>query len=277
MLFFESVQTITSRRNALVARCRDIARGQSDGLMLLDGAHLVSDALHAGIRIREAVAASAALDRDEIQGIVRDIDTRGIPVAAAAAPVMEALSPGPSPSRLLAIAERPAGRSDHLFADPDPLVIIAAGVQDPGNMGAIIRVAEAGGASGVISAGDSADPFGWKALRGSMGSALRLPLATHGDLTAAIADARRHRCRIVATVPRGGQSPEAIDLTGPVALVIGGEGAGVPADVADRADLRVSIPMQAPVESLNTSVAAAIVIYEARRQRAKGRPSSDRT
>ena len=86
-----------------------------------------------------------------------------------------------------------------------PLVVVAVDVQDPGNVGAIVRVAEAGGATGVIAAGASADPFGWKALRGSMGSALRLPVVRATDTADALADARRHGCRIVATVPRGGR------------------------------------------------------------------------
>ena len=80
-----------------------------------------------------------------------------------------------------------------------PLVIIANDVQDPGNVGAIVRVAEAGGATGVVAAGACADPFGWKALRGSMGSALRLPVAIRDHADQAVAQARRHGCRIVAT------------------------------------------------------------------------------
>ena len=105
-------------------------------------------------------------------------------------------------------------------------MIIAADVQDPGNLGAIVRVAEAGGATGVVAAGISANPFGWKALRGSMGSALRLPIAIRRDTAAAVDDARRHGCRIVATVPRGGDAHDGADLRGPLALLVGGEGAG---------------------------------------------------
>ena len=85
----------------------------------------------------------------------------------------------------------------------------------------------------------------------------------------AVADARRHGCRIVATVPRGGRSLFDVDLTGPVAVLIGGEGAGLPPALVDAADERVTIPMQAPVESLNAAVTAALIVYEARRQRAR--------
>jgi len=128
-------------------------------------------------------------------------------------------------------------------------------------------VAEAAGATGLVAAGASANPFGWKALRGSMGSALRLPIASALSSDAAIADARRRRCRVVATVPRGGRSLFEADLSGPVAVLIGGEGGGLPAALVDTADERVTIPMQAPVESLNAAVTAALILYEARRQR----------
>jgi RNA methyltransferase, TrmH family len=146
-------------------------------------------------------------------------------------------------------------------------VVIAINVQDPGNLGAIIRVAEAAGATGAVTAGTSADPFGWKALRGSMGSAFRLPAAIDADAGRAIAEARRHGCRIVAAVPRGGHPPSDVDLTGAIAILIGGEGPGLASILVEAADERVTIPMQPPVESLNAAVAAALLVYEARRQR----------
>ena len=152
-------------------------------------------------------------------------------------------------------------------ASSEALVVIAVDVQDPGNVGAIARVTEAAGATGLVMAGASADPFSWKALRGSMGSALRLPIAAGQNAEQAIANARSKGCRIVATVPRGGTDVSAAKLTGPLAVLIGGEGQGLsPAVVAD-ADERVTIPMKPPVESLNTAVTAALILYEARRQR----------
>jgi TrmH family RNA methyltransferase len=148
---------------------------------------------------------------------------------------------------------------------------VAVDVQDPGNLGAIVRVAEAAGATGFTAAGGSANPFGWKALRGSMGSALRLPIASQATADEAVADARRHGCRVIATVPRDGRSLFDVDLTGPIAVLIGGEGQGLTPSVLDAAAERVTIPMQTPVESLNAAVTAALIVYEARRQR-HGRP-----
>jgi RNA methyltransferase, TrmH family len=101
-----------------------------------------------------------------------------------------------------------------------------------------------------------------------MGSALRLPVGG-GEAAAAIATARQHRCRIVATVPRAGRTLFDLDLTGAAALLVGGEGAGLAPALIDSADERITIPMQTPVESLNAAVTAAVVLYEARRQRQK--------
>jgi TrmH family RNA methyltransferase len=257
---------ITSRRNPLVARFREIARGDDDDLLLLDGPHLVQDAVDAALRLRHVVVNADALDRPELRRLVDAMTAKGIDVAAASSMVMDAVSPLRSGSDIVALAERPAVDARRMY-DAFSLVVIAAGVQDPGNLGAIVRVSEAGGATGVVAAGGSANPFGWKALRGSMASALRLPIAVHRQTAAAVDEARGHGCRIIAAVPRGGTALVDADLRGPVAIVIGGEGGGLPAAVVNAADQRVTIPMAARVESLNAAAAAAILVYEARRQR----------
>jgi len=261
------MKRITSRQNPLVARYRAVSRGAERDLILLDGPHLIADADAAGLRIRHALVAAGAIERPDLRALVARLEAAGVDVASATGPVMAAASPVRSSSPIVALAERPAPLEDRLFADPSPLVVIACDVQDPGNVGAIARVAEAGGASGMIAAGECADPFGWKALRGSMGSALRLPIAVRPSLDQAVRDARQGRCRVIATVPRNGQSLFDADLRGPVAILVGGEGRGLPAAVADEADQRVTIPMRSPVESLNAAVTAALLVYEARRRR----------
>jgi len=249
-----------------VAEYRAVARGESADLLLLDGTHLVSDALSAGLRLHHMMVAAEALTHADIHALVERATSRDVDIAVASVPVMNAASPVRSASPIIAIAARPVLAS-RIFAGKAPLVIIACDVQDPGNLGAIARVAESAGASGLIAAGQSADPFGWKAVRGSMGSAFRLPIAMHGTGAEAIADARRHGCRIIATVPRAGAPLFDADLEGSLAILIGGEGHGLSAQLVASADERLSIPMQAPVESLNAAVTAALVAYEARRRR----------
>jgi TrmH family RNA methyltransferase len=262
---------ISSRQNPAVARYRAVAQGEEHSLVLLDGAHLVASALAARVPIRQAIVAAGAHEDPEIARLVRQILREGVEIVSASAPVMNAISPVRSPSAIVAIADRPAVLPDRLYPDrPLPLVVVAADVQDPGNVGAIVRVAEAGSATGVIAAGQSADPFGWKALRGSMGSALRLPIAAESSLEDAIATARSHGCRIVASAPRNGEPLFEADLTGALAILIGGEGPGLPLGIVADADAVVTIPMQPPVESLNAAVTAALIVYEARRQRQAG-------
>jgi TrmH family RNA methyltransferase len=264
------MQRITSRHNPLVARCRAIVRGDEPDLLLLDGAHLVAEAIAAGLRVHEVVVFEEALDREEMRRITDLISLRHIVLVSGSASVMDAISPVRSRSALVAIADKPTQKHEQLYAPGPALVAVAVDVQDPGNLGAIARVAEAAGASGFVAAGQSADPFGWKALRGSMGSALRLPIAVHARADDAVAEARRHGCRIVAASPKGGHSLFDADLIGPVAILVGAEGAGLPESARAAAELNVTIPMAPPVESLNAAVAAALLLYEARRRRAKG-------
>ncbi|HXH23895.1 MAG TPA: RNA methyltransferase, partial [Vicinamibacterales bacterium] len=110
-------------------------------------------------------------------------------------------------------------------------------------------------------------PFSWKALRGSMGSTLRLPVVGGIEVEDALAAMRRARLRTVAAVARGGADPDAIDWTGGIGLLVGGEGPGLDDALVARCDRRVTIPMAPPVESLNVAVAAGVLVYAARRQR----------
>ena len=260
------MERITSRQNSVVAQYRAAARGETGDVLLLDGAHLVSDALAARIPLQHVMVAAESQESSDIQPLLARAVAQFTTVVVASAKVMEAASPVRSTSPIIALANRNKLASD-VYSVRQPFVLIACDVQDPGNVGAIARVAEAAGASGLIAAGRSADPLGWKALRGSMGSALRLPIASRANVEEAVAEAQHHRCRIVATLPRGGTPLNASDLRAPIAILIGGEGHGLPATVIDTAEVRITIPMEPPVESLNAAVTAALVAYEARRQR----------
>ena len=131
----------------------------------------------------------------------------------------------------------------------------------------VIRAAEAGGATGVVTVA-GADPYGWKALRGSMGSTLRLPVVRADDAERIRADARARGLHQFAAVPRGGTPTTDADLSRPCLIWLGAEGGGLAPPLMDDADELVSVPMHAPVESLNIAVASALIVYEAARQRA---------
>jgi RNA methyltransferase, TrmH family len=258
---------ITSRQNPLVARFRTAARGDVGGVMLLDGEHLVGDAIAAQVAFQLAAVTPASSEAPGIRALVAALQADGVEVITVSASVMDAVSPVKTPSGIVALAERPVADAGALYGGQAALVVSAVDVQDPGNLGAIVRVTEAAGATGLVAAGGSANPFGWKALRGSMGSALRLPIVSEVEAEDAVAEARRHGCRIIAAVPRSGRSLFDLSLAGPLHVLIGGEGRGLSPALVDAADERVTIPMQAPVESLNAAVTAALIVYEARRQR----------
>ena len=201
------IRHVSSRQHPLVARFRDAARRPGDTI-LLDGPHLVAEALASGVVVEVAAFQRDALGDPEL------LRLSGAPaiedVVTVSDQVIDALSPTRSPSGVVALAQRP--RIDPLAAGRrPPLVIVAVDVQDPGNMGAVVRSAEAGGATGVIATSGSADPFGWKALRGAMGSAFRLPSAASVDAREAMRS-RRHVRRIAGR--RHGERPRHPDGRG---------------------------------------------------------------
>lgn len=287
------MERITSRQNAIVKRFRDLARssrtmphdpsatgGRGTDVtaqggqaldVLLDGEHLVQEALLCDIHVEIAAFSDTQLANvhSPVARIARDVKDRGGRVLAVTDQVLAALSPVQHPSGVVAIATaRPADVRVVLTAVSDlPLVLILAGLQDPGNVGAIVRAAAGFGASGVIAIEGSANPFGWKALRGAMGGTFRIPVSARGLLPDVIAAARDEGVRIVAAVPRGGTPLPDLDLRAPTAIVLGSEGTGLSEAVMATVHETVSIPMQAPFESFNVAMAASVILYEATRQR----------
>jgi TrmH family RNA methyltransferase len=259
------MERISSRQNPLVRRFRELSNGTAgDSLdVLLDGDHLIREAIASNARIEVAAFLDHLLD----SGLADEVSRRGGRVVAVTAQVLAAMSPVRNPSGFIAIASLPRASLDRALEGGPQLLFLLHDVQDPGNVGAIIRAAEGCGATGVIALERTADPFGWKALRGAMGSTVRIPTLARQSLDTAIEHARARRLRVLATVPRDGTSLPSADLRRPCAILLGGEGSGLAAEMIDAADDRLTIPMRAGIESLNVAVAAAIVLYEASRQR----------
>jgi RNA methyltransferase, TrmH family len=264
------MRSISSRQNPIVAAFRDLAADAPlDGSrLLLDGTHLVEDARAAGLRLTTVAVTEDAIAR--VPAIARLAQTleHDAEVLVVTTAVMAALSPVRTPSGIVAIAERVPTNTASICQHPDAMIVAAIDVQDPGNVGAIVRAAEALGATGALVCGASANPFSWKALRGSMGSALRLPLAAGIASDGVVRCARTFGLRVVACVAHHGDPPAAADWSGRSVLLLGAEGSGLPETIAAAADVRITIPMRPPVESLNVAVSAALLLYEAQRQRA---------
>ena len=268
------MRPVTSRHNPVVRAFRALGEAPDvEGTrLLLDGVHLVRDAHHAGLAFETVAIAASRLDGPtEEQRLASQLEGEGVDVVAVSDNVLRAMSPVQHPSGLVAIARRRPVRPADIIDRPDAFILALADVQDPGNLGSLLRAAEAGGVTGALVCGRSASPFSWKALRGGMGSTLRLPVAAGLAIDDAMALLGQSRVRAVAAVPRSGQDPDAVSWSGAVALLVGGEGPGLPTAVVARCDATVTVPMVPAVESLNVAVAGGILIYAARRQRAATR------
>jgi TrmH family RNA methyltransferase len=264
------MRTVTSRQNPVVARFRALADAAdaTGARVLLDGVHLVRDAQESGHTFEIAAVSSSRLvsDNEEAQMAERLVKS-GVEVIQAPDAVFAAMSPVRTPSGIVAIASRRPTSASEICGVEDALILVAIDVQDPGNVGALVRTGEAGGMTGMFVCGASANPFSWKAVRGSMGSVLRVPIVAGMTTASVMTCLRSGGIRTVAAVPRGGEDPDTIDWRGRVALIVGGEGGGVPDEITQSCIAVVSIPMAARVESLNVAAAGAILVYAARRQR----------
>ena len=276
------VEKITSRQNPLVKRFRRVRTMGERQHVFLEGVRLIEDAIKTGVHF-ESVAFTAELESSErgaaLLESLRRVQCRG---ALVSKQVMESIAETKTPQGVAALVSRPFIDLDDLFSNSPDLLVIADELQDPGNLGTIIRTAEASGAHGVITTRYTVDPFIEKAIRASMGSALRLPVVTGASRADIAARCRELSMKVIATranpVSAHGVIEDAarservklcteIDMTVPVALVVGREATGLPESVHEEADEYVHIPMVKGVESLNVATATAILLYEASRQR----------
>jgi TrmH family RNA methyltransferase len=249
-----------SRR--LRALLRDPAARRDDGHFVLEGPRLVADAQARGYRLEAVYLAAGA--RQSFAPLIDAFVAGGGVVRELREGVLEKLGSTRTPQPVLAVAAMPAPVS---VADlPVGLVVVAAGVADPGNLGTIVRSCEAAGAVAVVSLG-GVDPWNPKVVRGSAGAVMGLPILT-GDRST-VQTLRDRGWRTVAAEVGGASPYSDADLTGAVALVVGSEAHGVDPEIAPLLDATVTIPMAGPTESLNVAVAASILVFEAARQ-AKG-------
>jgi RNA methyltransferase, TrmH family len=270
---------ITSRDNKWLKQFRAALRGTGprDGEMIgVEGPKLVEEALRSGLEA-ESLLVSEAGEREAGRILDAASDSvAGIPrsrVLRTTNKLFEGVSGTEAPQGVAALfRQREWGFDDILrgageIRESSPLVIVLAAVQDPGNVGTILRSAEAFGATGAVATRGTADPWSPKALRASAGSALRLPLLRGMAIPVLFAQLKMAKVKIYAAVSAPLNNGAKVDLRDSAAIFVGNESSGVPAEVERAADAIISIPMAAAVESLNAGVAASLVLYEAARQR----------
>jgi TrmH family RNA methyltransferase len=274
-------ETISSSENQWIRRFRATLRGSGpseDGWIGVEGPHLVEEALSSGLGLGALLVSDSGahhLDRlaTELSRDSRGSALRNLRVFRTPDRLFAGVAGTETPQGIAALVSAPERTFDDLLRGEVPLVVILVGVQDPGNVGTVVRSAEAFGATGVLATRGTAHPLSPKALRASAGSALRLPVISGTAAPVALAQLKVAGLRVFATCVESSQSssraPATADLRGPIAILIGNEGAGLPAEVERSADARLQIPIAAAVESLNAAVAASVLLYEAARQRGR--------
>jgi TrmH family RNA methyltransferase len=266
------LDVITSVHNPLVKRLHQLLdrKGREEqGSFLVEGVHLVEEALRSDAEVVTVVYDSErGLDPVCEQALHRRDSS--VQVIAAAPAVLAKLSETKSPQGIVAEVKKPRRNwQDWLSSAGEGafLLLMLDEIQDPGNLGTILRTAEAAGVDAVIMGKGSVDLFNGKVVRATMGALFRLPVFSQ-QLVEAAETLKRLGARIlVSSVNEGSLAYDEADYSGKVAIVIGNEGRGVSSEMIKKADSLVHIPLYGRAESLNAAVAAGVLVYEAKRKR----------
>jgi RNA methyltransferase, TrmH family len=270
----ERLRRIEGRHNPLVKQLRQAfsrAELSEKGECAIEGLRILEEAIRSGLRFSAVFFRESAQDRAErlLPQIGAQVETLLLPDA-----LFDSLVPSESPQGVAALVRLKEFSFDDIIErmQVGPIVVLA-GLQDPGNLGTILRSSEAFGSAGVVLGEGTVSPFNSKVVRASAGSVFRLPIV-HGHGKSAttkleeVSDELRAKgVRLIATSSHKGTPLDQADLTGPTAIFFGNEGAGLSREVMARMQEVIAIPHTQQVESLNAGVAASIVLYEAARQR----------
>jgi TrmH family RNA methyltransferase len=273
---FESrLRRVDSRQNAHV---KDLRRGFAEaapndrGEVAVEGMHLIEEAVRSGLKLSTVFFSESA--RERAHRLVPQLSSH-TEVLLLPDSVFASAVPTETPQGVAALVRVKAEEVATILKTLPVLLMITAGLQDPGNLGTIARSAEAFGVTGLLLGERSVSPWNWKAVRASAGSLFRLPHAKV-ELATALGAVKSRGIRVLATSSHKGRLISEVDLRVPIAFVIGNEGAGIPKEILAEADEIVAIPQSPKVESLNAGIASSILLYEAARQRSANSPQSPR-
>jgi TrmH family RNA methyltransferase len=279
-----SSEKITSRHNALVKHARDVRDGKEQEQIFIEGLRLAEEALYSHLSIQAVLYTERLQDDARGARLLNELSAEGHTISLTSDDVLAFASDTRTAQGIILLATRPHASTNALLTGSksqslelemtkqhghieSPLIVIIHGINNPSNAGAILRTAEAAGASGAISTRGTTDIFSPKALRGAMGSSFRLPLWTGADFVEAIEWCKENGIGTIGATLSAAQAHTEADWTHARALVVGSEAAGLSESEAAMLDETIRIPMRPPVESLNVAVASGIILYEAARQR----------
>jgi len=262
-----SITSLTNPRVKAAVRLRDRREREATGLTIVDGAREILRAIDAGARVESAFLAPDLVRTPDAVAAADRVRDRPTTFEVSPA-VLAKVAFGDRSDGIVAIVETPTLGLDELGPrlPPDPLVVVVEGVEKPGNLGAVLRSADGAGAAAVIAADPLTDPFNPNAIRASIGTIFTLPVvsATSGETLDWLVG---RGIRPLAAIVDSAMPYTAADLTGPVAIVLGSEAGGLSEGWRVPAVTGVSIPMAGVADSLNVSIAASVLLYEAVRQR----------
>ncbi|MDQ0287437.1 TrmH family RNA methyltransferase [Desulfofundulus luciae] len=257
-----------SKANPQVRYLRRLARRSQrdkEGHFLLEGVRLVEEALASGWPVKMLVYSPSGSERAAV--LLEAARERGVQLLPVEEKLLAELADTATPQGVLAVVEKPGYTLEETLAAGPSLLLLVDSVQDPGNLGTIIRSADAAGAGGVILFPGTVDLYNPKTIRATMGSLFHLPVAAVREGEDVLTRLRAAGFMLVAGVPAGGIPLPVVDMTGPVVLAVGNEARGLSPWLLERADFLATIPMPGRAESLNVAAAASIMLYEAVRQR----------
>ena len=261
--------------NQLVRRIRVLRRDRTErtrqSVFLAEGIHLCQEALASGAELERVIYGDSLSATDEGAALLADLHRAGTVLDETSDAILGSMQDVRSPQPVLGLVRMRETRFTELMVPRHhhPLVVVAHEVQDPGNLGTIIRTAEAAGASGLISTGGAADLHHPRTVRATMGSVFRLPAMHYRDIMEVIRQLRKERVHLVAAETGSGPEPEEIDWNRKAALFLGPERGSLPEEARHHMDTGLSIPMAASVDSLSVGAAAAVILFAARRIRTR--------
>jgi len=263
------MQTITSRDNSLLRQARAVRDGKADDLIFIEGLRLSEEALRSGLTIASVIVSDELARKERARELIHELEVTTDRAAVVSEKLLESISYTSTPQGIVVLAARPQTGEKHLddkMKHP-ALVVVMHRINNPVNVGAILRTAEAAGATAAIATRESSDPFSPKSLRGAMGSAFRLPVWYGPTYEAAIAWCKERGIATVCAELQAHSRHDEVDWRTESALILGPESHGLSPEEIALADQSVRIPMKGEAESLNVAVAAGVLLYEAARQR----------
>ena len=262
-------ETITSRDNSLLRQARAARDGKVEELIFIEGLRLAEEALRSKLKIEAVIVSQELAQKEKARGLINELGQTSSRLASVSEKLLESISYTKTPQGIVLLASRPETSKEHFAAnDREPsLIVIMHRINNPVNVGAILRTAEAAGATSVIATQNTSDPLSPKSLRGAMGSAFRLPVWFGPAYDDALAWCRERGIQTICADVHASTGYDQVDWQLPSALILGPESSGLSREELSAANEAVRIPMRGPAESLNVAVATGVLLYEAARQR----------